>query len=142
MVLIVATACQWLAWRVKLPGIVLLLITGILAGPVLGLLNPEKLMGDLFFPFVSLSVAIILFEGSLTLNFEEIRGLEKVVRNMVSFGMLLTWAITAFAARYGLDLSWQISVLLGAITAVSGPTVIVPMLRTIRPNPRISNILR
>ncbi|MBU3950664.1 MAG: cation:proton antiporter, partial [Proteobacteria bacterium] len=142
LVLIAAAACQWLAWRVKVPGIVFLLITGILAGPVLGLLNPDQLMGDLFFPFVSMSVALILFEGSLTLNFNEIRGLQRVIQNMVSFGMLVTWAITAFAARYGLGLSWQISILLGAITAVSGPTVIVPMLRTIRPNARISNILR
>jgi len=141
-ILVAATACQWLAWRIKIPGIVFLLITGILAGPVLGLLNPEEMMGDLFFPFVSMSVALILFEGSLTLNFSEIRGLHIVVRNMVSFGMLVTWIITALAARLGLGLSWQISVLLGAITSVSGPTVIVPMLRTVRPNHNIANILR
>nr|WP_319392622.1 sodium:proton antiporter [uncultured Desulfobacter sp.] len=141
-ILIAATACQWIAWRVKIPGIVFLLITGILAGPVLGILNPEKMMGDLFFPFVSMSVALILFEGSLTLNFSEIRGLHMVVRNMVSFGMLVTWIITALAARLGLGLSWHISVLLGAITSVSGPTVIVPMLRTVRPNHNIANILR
>ena len=77
-ILVAATACQWLAWRVKIPGIVFLLITGILAGPVLGFLNPEKMMGDLFFPFVSMSVALILFEGSLTLNFAQIRGLHDV----------------------------------------------------------------
>lgn len=141
-ILVAATACQWLAWRIKIPGIVFLLITGILAGPVLGLLNPEEMMGDLFFPFVSMSVALILFEGSLTLNFFQIRGLHIVVRNMVSFGMLVTWIITALAARLGLGLSWQISVLLGAITSVSGPTVIVPMLRTVRPNHNIANILR
>lgn len=141
-ILVAATACQWLAWRIKIPGIVFLLITGILSGPVLGLLNPEEMMGDLFFPFVSMSVALILFEGSLTLNFSEIRGLHIVVRNMVSFGMLVTWIITALAARLGLGLSWQISVLLGAITSVSGPTVIVPMLRTVRPNHNIANILR
>jgi len=141
-ILVAATACQWVAWRVKIPGIVFLLITGILAGPVLGILNPEKMMGDLFFPFVSMSVALILFEGSLTLNFSEIRGLHMVVRNMVSFGMLVTWIITALAARLGLGLSWHISVLLGAITSVSGPTVIVPMLRTVRPNHNIANILR
>ena len=141
-ILIAATACQWLACRVKIPGIVFLLITGILAGPVLGFLNPEKMMGDLFSPFVSMSVALILFEGSLTVNFEQIRGLHIVVRNMVSYGMLVTWIITALAARLGLGLSWQISVLLGAITSVSGPTVIVPMLRTVRPNHNIANILR
>ncbi|WP_321494864.1 sodium:proton antiporter [uncultured Desulfobacter sp.] len=141
-ILVAAAACQWLAWRVKIPGIVFLLVTGIMAGPVLGVLNPEKMMGDLFFPFVSMSVALILFEGSLTLDFAQIRGLHTVVRNMVSYGMLVTWIITALAARLGVGLSWQISVLLGAITSVSGPTVIVPMLRTVRPNQNIANILR
>lgn len=141
-ILVTAAVCQWIAWRVKLPGILFLLVVGILAGPVSGLLDPEKLMGGLFFPFVSLSVALILFEGSLTLNFREIKGLEAVVRNMVSYGMLITWAITAVAARVALGLSWEICILLGAITSVSGPTVIVPMLRTVRPRQSIANILR
>ena len=88
--------------------------------------NPEQLLGNLFFPFVSMSVAIILFEGSLTLNFREISGLQSVVRNMVSFGMLVTWVITAVAARYAIGLSWSIALVFGAITVVSGPTVIAP----------------
>ena len=131
--LLAGALCQWLAWRVKLPAIIFLLLAGIVAGPILGLLKPELLLGELFFPFVSLSVAVILFEGSLTLRFKDILGLETVVRNLVSFGMAVTWLITAFAAHYAIGLSWQISFLFGAITVVSGPTVIVPMLRTVRP---------
>lgn len=142
LILAASIACQWLAWRVRLPAIIFLLMTGILAGPVFGLLNPELLLGDLFFPFVSMSVAIILFEGSLTLNFREISGLQKVVRNMVSFGMLVTWLITAVAARYAIGLSWPIALLFGGITVVSGPTVIAPLMRTVRPTPAVANILR
>ncbi len=140
--IVICAACQWLAWRVKLPAIIFLLLTGILVGPVFNLLDPQVLLGDLFFPFVSLSVAIILFEGSLTLKFKDIRGLQKVVRNMVSFGMLITWLITALATHFALNLSWQVSFLFGAITVVTGPTVIVPMLRTVRPTAAVSNILR
>ena len=136
------TLCQWIAWRVKLPAIIFLLLTGILAGPIFGLLHPEKLLGNLFFTFVSLSVAVILFEGSLALRFKEILGLETVVQNMVSFGMAVTWLITALATHYAIGLSWKISLLFGAITVVTGPTVIAPMLRTIRPTPAVSNILR
>ena len=138
----VCIACQWIAWRVKLPAIVFLLFTGILAGPVYGLLIPDKLMGDFFYSFVSLSVAIILFEGSLSLRFKDIKGLEKVVQKMVSIGMIVTWLITAIAARFSVGLSWEISFLFGAITVVTGPTVIAPMLRTVRPKPSIANILR
>lgn len=140
--LVACTLCQWIAWRVKLPAIIFLLLTGILVGPILGLLEPVKLLGDLFFPFVSISVAVILFEGSLTLRFKDMLGLETVVRNMVSFGMAVTWLITALAVRYTFGLSWEISLLFGAITVVSGPTVIVPMLRTVRPTAAVSNILR
>jgi len=142
ILLVVCALCQWLAWRVKLPAIIFLLLVGILSGPVLGIFDPQALLGDLFFPFISLSVAIILFEGSLTLKFSEIRGLQKVVRNMVSIGMLVTWMITALVTRFALDLSWQVSFLFGAITVVTGPTVIIPMLRTVRPTVAVSNILR
>lgn len=140
--LVVCALCQWVAWRVKLPAIIILLLVGILSGPVFGIFDPQVLLGDLFFPFISLSVAIILFEGSLTLKFSDILGLQKVVRNMVSIGMLVTWVITALATRFALDLSWQVAFLFGAITVVTGPTVIVPMLRTVRPTAAVSNILR
>jgi len=73
--------CQWLAWRVRMPAILFLLAGGIASGPVLGFLNPKDVFGDLLFPMVSLAVAIILFEGSLTLRFAEIRGHGKMVRN-------------------------------------------------------------
>ena len=63
-----ALACQWLAWRLKLPAILFLLLAGILAGPALGWLDPEALFGPLLMPLVSLAVALILFEGSLTLH--------------------------------------------------------------------------
>ncbi len=134
--------CQWLAWRIKLPAIIFLLAAGVLAGPVLGILNPDHLLGELLFPFVSLAVAVILFEGSLTLKFRQILDLQAVVRNMVTFGMAVTWLITAVTSRLVLGLSWELCFLFGAITVVTGPTVIVPMLRTVRPNATVANILR
>ncbi len=140
--LAISILCQWLAWLVRLPAIIFLLGAGILIGPVCGLFDPQLLLGDLFFPFVSMSVAIILFEGSLTLNFHEISGLQKVVRNMLSFGMLVTWLITTVASRYAIGLPWEMALLFGAITVVSGPTVIAPMMRTVRPTPAVANILR
>lgn len=138
----VSVFCQWLAWRVRLPAVLFLLLAGICGGPVLHILDPEKLLGQLFFPFISLSVAIILFEGSLTLKFKEIRGLQAVVRNMLSYGLVITWLITTVAARYTVDISWELAFLFGAITVVTGPTVIAPLLRTVRPTAPVANILR
>lgn len=139
---IVAILCQWFAWWIKLPAIVFLLIAGIVLGPLTGWLNPEALFGDLLFPMVSLAVAVILFEGSLTLKFEDIRGLQKVVRNILTIGVVITWVSIAIATHLLLDFSWGLSILFGAIMVVTGPTVIVPMLRTVRPNAKISNVLR
>jgi NhaP-type Na+/H+ or K+/H+ antiporter len=139
---VVTIACQWFAWWVKLPAILFLLLAGIVAGPVTGWLRPDELFGDLLFPFVSLSVAVVLFEGSLTLRFADIRGLERVVRRMVTSGLLVTWAVGAYASYWLLGFAVELAVLFGAFIVVTGPTVIVPMLRTVRPNVHVSNILR
>ncbi len=142
LALLVASLCQWLAWRMRLPAIVFLLVAGLVAGPVTGILDPDALLGDFLMPTVSLSVAIILFEGALTLDFREIRGVGVVVQRMITIGALVTWVIVATATRYIFEFSWQMSALFGAIVIVTGPTVISPMLRTVRPNRKIANILR
>lgn len=139
---LVAFGCQWLAWRVKLPAILFLLASGVLLGPGLDALDPDALFGDLLFPLISLSVAIILFEGSLTLNFQEITAQKDVVRRLVMWGSAITWLVVAVATHYLFQLSWELSVLFGALTVVTGPTVIVPMLRTVRPTANVANILR
>lgn len=134
--------CQWLAWRVRVPAILFLLATGIACGPVFHYLNPEDVFGDLLFPMVSLAVAIILFEGSLTLRFAEIHGHSKMVRNLIPAGALVTGVIGTLAARWILDISWEISLLFGAISVVTGPTVIAPLLRSVRPSSKLANILQ
>ncbi|WP_218418162.1 cation:proton antiporter [Alteromonas lipotrueae] len=139
---LLSISCQYLAYKVRLPAILPLLIVGIVVGPVFGVLDADALFGDLLFPVVSLSVAIILFEGSLTLKFGDIAGHGNMVRNLCSVGVLVTWVIAAVAAHYSLDLSWQLSFLFGAIVTVTGPTVIVPMLRTVRPKSNLASILR
>lgn len=134
--------CQWIAWRVKLPAILFLLITGVIAGPLLGWLKPDETFGQLLMPIISLSVAVILFEGSLTLKFKEIQGLQIVVRRLITTGVLVTWLTITLATHWLLDFSWKLSFLFGAITVVTGPTVVVPMLRSVRPTAKVSSILR
>ncbi len=134
--------CQWLSWRLKVPAILPLLAVGILVGPIMHWFHPTEVIGELLHPMVSLAVAIILFEGSLTLDFSEIKQVRHVVQRLVSVGALITWLIVAASMHlfFGLDL--PLSVLFGALMVVTGPTVIVPLLRTVRPNANISNILR
>ena len=142
MIGFISILCQWLAWRLHIPAIIFLLLAGIVLGPTTQLLNPSELFGDLFFPLVSLAVAVILFEGSLGLKFEEIRGVEKVVRNILTTGVLITWVSITIVTHYLIGFDWALSILFGALMVVTGPTVIVPILRTVKPNATISNILR
>jgi len=139
---ILGIGCQWLAWRARQPAILLLLLAGIAAGPLTGLLDPDALFGDLLFPIVSLSVAVILFEGSLRLHIDEIRGLRKVVRNLITLGAFISWMITAGAAHYLVGFEPGLALLFGAVVVVTGPTVILPMLRTVRPNANVAGVLR
>jgi len=141
-VLVAGFACQWLAWRMKMPSILLLLVTGIILGPWLGWLDADAVFGDLLQPLVSLAVAVILYEGAMTLKLGEIRGHGDVVRNLVTVGVAITWVIATLAARYFLGWDIYLAALFGAIVTVSGPTVIFPLLRTIRPTNALSNVLR
>lgn len=141
-ILFVGFLCQWIAWRVRLPSILFFLVVGILTGPVLGWLRPDELFGGLLEPVVSLAVAVILYEGSMTLKLSEIRGHGNVVRNLVTIGVFTTWVAATFSARLFLGWDMHLSALFGAIVTVSGPTVIMPLLRTIRPNRNLSAIFR
>lgn len=134
--------CQWLAAVTRLPAILYLLLAGVVAGPVGGWLDPDALLGELLFPFVSLSVAVILFEGSLTLRFDTIRGLAGVVRQMVGAGALISAVTTALAVRYLTGLPWELAILLGALLVVTGPTVVQPLLRAVRPSRPVAEVLR
>ncbi|HIS28623.1 MAG TPA: cation:proton antiporter, partial [Candidatus Avamphibacillus intestinigallinarum] len=68
---------QWFAWRIQWPSIVIMSVVGLLIGPVLGVVNPDDALGDLYSPLISLAVALILFEASSSLDFREIQGISK-----------------------------------------------------------------
>ena len=142
LVVLLGFTAQWISWRLKVPSIILLLIFGILAGPVAGYLEPDRLLGDVLIPFVSISVAIILFEGGLTLKLSEYREIGRVVILLVSVGILVSWVVSAAAAYLLFGLTLKMSVLLGAVLIVTGPTVMKPMLHHIRPSASVGKVLR
>lgn len=139
---VLGVGAQWLAWRLRLPAIVLMLAAGILAGPVLGILNPEKDFGDALGPLVSLAVALILFEGGLTLDFAGLRDASAAVRRIVLLAAPIGWLLGTMAAHFIAGLSLPVSAVFGGLLVVTGPTVVLPILRQAKLAPRTSSILR
>ena len=139
---ILGVGAQWLAWRINRPAIALMLFAGIVAGPVLGLIDPEEDFGSLLDPMVKLAVAVILFEGGLSLNFRELRHAGSAVLRLVIFGVPLGWALSTAAGYYGADLPLLVAALFGGIMVVTGPTVVGPLLRSMRIGNRVRDILK
>ncbi len=133
---------QWVAWRVRVPSILLLLAMGLLAGPITGFMDPNELLGDLLQPLVSLSVAVILFEGGLSLKVRELRDISGVFLRLTTIGVAMSWLGGMLAAHQFLGFSWSLSALLGAILVVTGPTVIGPILRHLRLGGQVGALLK
>ena len=142
LVAVVGLGAQLLAWHLRLPSILLLLLSGFLLGPVFGLITPDTMLGETLFPLVSLSVGLILFEGGLTLKLKELPASGPVVSRLISVGALATWVVATLGARYLLGFDWPLAILIGAILIVTGPTVVGPLLRQIRPKGRAGAILK
>lgn len=137
---VLGVGAQWVAWRLRLPSILLLLLVGLAAGPGLGFLPVDAMLGDLLAPLVSLAVAVILFEGGLTLDLREVRQIGRTIFQLIIVGVMVTWLLATVAAHYVAGLPWEISLLLGAILTVTGPTVVGPLLRYVRPKGAVGPI--
>lgn len=133
---------QWVAWRYRMPAIVVMSVVGLLVGPIFGLIHPEADFGDLYSPIISVAVAIILFEGSLNLSFKELRGLGKPVFRISTVGAFIAWILGSLTAHYIAGLSWAVAFVIGGLFIVTGPTVILPLLRQSKLKPRAAKILK
>ncbi|MGO2294107.1 MAG: cation:proton antiporter [Psychroflexus halocasei] len=155
-IIILGILAQWFAWRLKIPAILPLILIGLLVGPVATLFTPDntKLIepiwngesglfpGESLYYFVSLAIAIILFEGGLTLRRSEILNVGPVIVKLITIAVAITFAGAGIAAHFILGLSWQISLLFSALIIVTGPTVISPILRNIPLKKDVSSILK
>lgn len=155
-IIILGIVAQWVAWRLKLPAILPLILIGLIVGPIATLYtedggkliepiwNGEKGLfpGDGLYYFVSLAIAVILFEGGLTLKRSEIKNVGPVITKLITLGSLVTFLAAGLAAHFIFGLSWQISFLFSALIIVTGPTVITPILRNIPLKKDVSTILK
>ncbi|MEQ8662467.1 MAG: sodium:proton antiporter, partial [Gammaproteobacteria bacterium] len=142
IVIVAGILAQWVAWRFRVPAIVLLTVTGFVLGPVTGLVVPAADLGQLLAPLVQLAVAVILFEGGLNLHFHELKHAGRGVVRLVSLALVLNFVLGAAGAYYVGGLSWPVALVFGAIIVVTGPTVILPLLRQARLRARPASLLK
>lgn len=139
---VIGVGAQWLAWRIQMPAIVLMLAAGLIIGPITGIFIPSRDIGDLVGPMISIAVAVILFEGGLTLNLHALQDAAKGVRRLVIVGAPLGWLTSTLAVHFGAGLGWGASAVFGGIMIVTGPTVIAPLLRQARLSRRPAALLQ
>jgi len=155
-IVILGIVAQWVAWRLKLPAILPLILIGLLVGPISTLYTADgsKLIepvwngqaglfpGDGLYFFVSLAISIILFEGGLTLKISEVSNVGPVITKLITLGTVITFFGAGVAAHFIFGLSWEISFLFSALVIVTGPTVIAPILRNIPLKKDVSAVLK
>ncbi|MCJ7757409.1 MAG: cation:proton antiporter [Gillisia sp.] len=154
--IILGILAQWVAWKFKTPAILPLILIGLLFGPFSTLISEDGAKwiepiwngqhglfpGESLYYFVSLSIAIILFEGGLTLRKSEVGVIGHVIVKLISVGAAVTFFGAGLAAHFIYGFSWQISFLFSSLIIVTGPTVISPILRNIPLKKHISSILK
>jgi NhaP-type Na+/H+ or K+/H+ antiporter len=141
-IVVFGIGAQWVGRRVGIPSLLVLLPAGLLAGGVLDWVDPEELFGDLLFPVVTLLVSVLLYQSGLQLRLDELpASVRTTVARLVSIGLLLTFAGATAAIAIVFDVPRSLAVMTGAILVVSGPTVIGPLVRVVRPKPPAGAVL-
>ena len=151
---------QWLAWKLQRPAIVLMAIAGLIFGPLIGYLmglpvptfvhdalqmfrlDPQVDFGDVYRPMIGIAVAIILFEGGLNLNFKHLGDAKQAVVRMVLLAGPIAWGLGTLAAHYLVGLDWDLAAMVGGLFIVTGPTVIMPLLRQAHLQSKPANVLK
>lgn len=141
--LLLGVLAQWSAWRLRLPSILLLLVFGFGLSQFTGTRIDDYLANESsLLSLVGFFVAIILFEGGLTLKFSELKEAGTPVLRLCTLSVVVAFALTTVAARYSLGYHWGVCSLLGAILVVTGPTVVAPLLRLIKPRRKVASIVK
>ena len=155
-IIILGILAQWVAWKLKIPAILPLILTGLFVGPFSTMISADGnkwiepvwngqnglFPGESLFNFVSLAIALILFEGGLTLKKDEIKSVGPVIYKLITLGALITTVTAGIAAHFIIGLNWPLSFLFSSLIIVTGPTVITPILRNLPLKKDISTILK
>jgi NhaP-type Na+/H+ or K+/H+ antiporter len=142
LIVILGILCHWFAWRLKFPSIALFSVAGLAIGPIFQFVDPSQDFGVLLESIVKLALAVILFEGGLNLKFHELQHTGRAIKQLICLGLPLSWFLGFLVCYWVADLSFSLSLLLSAILVVTGPTVILPLIRQTKLKARTSSLLK
>jgi cell volume regulation protein A len=130
---------EWLParWR-AIPDVAIFLVAGVLIGPhVLGLvsIHPESQWNQLALTF---GACYILFDGGASLRLEVLRQTWITIVVLATVGVLVTAAITAFAAQTILDIPLVTAMLMAAVIASTDPATLIPVFQQVKVRGRVA----
>ncbi len=138
LILAIGTVTGFVAQKIKVPDIALFLIVGMAIGPaVLGLIN-IKSDSALYQIILLFGASYILFDGGASLQFDVLKKVWITIVVLATIGVLITAAVTAFAAHAALGVPWIVAMLLGAAIASTDPATLVPIFRQVNIRDRVA----
>lgn len=138
LILAIGTVTGFVAQKCKIPDVAVFLIVGIAIGPqALGLIN-IKADSALYQIILLFGASYILFDGGASLRFNILKRVWITIVVISTVGVLITGAVTGFAAHVVLGLPWIVALLLGAALASTDPATLVPIFRQIRIRDRVA----
>ena len=133
-------AARLLAATSGLPGVVLLLLSGLLIGRSgLGWVEPLDL-GSGLGTVVGLLVSLVLFDGGLNLRLPG-DTIKATVQRIAALRLLISLGGGMLAAHWLAGLSWSLAAVFSAIVLATGSTVVTPLVRQIRLAPPLGEVL-
>ena len=138
LILAAGTITGFVARKIKVPDIALFLIVGMALGPAaLGVVN-IKADSALYQIILLFGASYILFDGGASLRFDVLKKVWITILVLATAGVLITAAVSAFAAHAVLGLPWIVALLLGATIASTDPATLVPIFRQVKIRDRVA----
>lgn len=117
--------------RRRVPDLLLLLIIGIIIGPVFKLVTPESL-GGFGNVFSTITLVIILFESGSELSFNNIRDSFKEMISLTVVSYFSIMIAIGLLGHYCLEIPWVTSFFMGAVLGGAAEAIVIPLTKQLK----------
>ena len=126
--------------RTRIPNVLLLLLIGIIIGPLSGAISKD-FFGQLGSVFTTITLIVILFESGSGLKFSEIKSSIGSASLLTVLNFVVTVVITSLLSRWLLSLDPVSSIFIGAIVGGTSSAVVIPMVKQLKMSEKSTSVL-